>query len=258
MLDEQLPLLEQALVDAGFARRGAAFERNAEWRSRDPRAAVRPLRLRIRAERALAATLGREVPPSNARVALRSLRERVGGDDARVRLLLHGVTAEEALVDLAMRVVRGEHALFAAVSVLDWLRRLPQPPDPDLLCEVAFARGVERQALPALAAVEGLWPGALERRPTAEAATRLFRWARHGPSALERHAGLRDSYLYALALRELHGPAARARFVGRSFWPRAGQAPVAARLARDAAAAFAVEARRRAAALLVRRPESTR
>ncbi len=249
--------MEQALADAGFARRGAAFERDVEWRSRDPVAAARPLGLRIRAERAPAATLGRDVPPSNAQVALRSLRERVAGDDAPVRLLLHGLSAEEALVELAVRVVRGEHALFAAVSVLDWLRRLPQPPDPDLLRAVAIARGVERQALPALAAVEGLWPGILERRRAGEAATRLFRWARHGPSALERHGGLRDSYLYALALRELDGPAARARFLGRSFWPRAGHAPVAARLARDAAAALASEARRRAAAGLVRGPEPT-
>jgi hypothetical protein len=231
VLEEQLPPLERALADAGFGRRGEAFEREAEWRSRDPRAAVRPLTLRIRAERAPAATLGAEVPPSNARVALRSLRLPQGRDDEEpVRLLLHGVSAEEALVELAVRVVRGEHALFAAVSVLDWLRRLPEPPDPDRLRAVAIARGVEREALSALAAVEGLQPGCLDRRHLGGLSTRLFRWARYGPSALERHATLRDGYLYALALRELQGPAARVRFLCRSLWPRAGRAPVAARL----------------------------
>jgi hypothetical protein len=230
VLDEQLPLLERALADAGFARRGEVFEREAEWRSRDPRADGRPLTLSISAERAPASTLGAEVPPSNARVALRSLRPRGRADEEPVRLLVHGVSAEEALVELALRVVRGEHALFAAVSVLDWLRRLPERPDPDRLRAVAIARGVEREALSALAAVEGLQPGCLDRRHLGDLSTRLFRWARYGPSALERHAALRDGYLYALTLRELDGSAARARFLGRSLWPRAGRAPVAARL----------------------------
>jgi hypothetical protein len=214
VLDSERSAARRALERRGYAHEGnGALVRHLRVESRDP-AVGAPI------EMTLEAVLVDDVRPllersdeddSNRNAALGTIRARLDREqaarDGRVRIEVATLGAEDILTWLLADLGARDHRiLFGLPPVLDFLRRLPSPVHgPTLVVRArelgvadALARGVGlvEQILPADASLSSIREALGGTLPE----PRALQWARIGPSAVERHPGMRDLYLLVLCL----------------------------------------------------------
>jgi Uncharacterised nucleotidyltransferase len=163
--------------------------------------------------------------PTNARAALRSLRDHIAGsrtDDrqATVRLTVHALSAEELIVALAARAgSAAENRLFHQCAVIELLHRLNGGFDIGQVIGLARRFGVQEPVAAGLLIASELG-GEFELPSLGSSPTtppRLLEWARYGPSSLRRYPWLRRAYYFAFAMLATQGVRTRLRYLRRSI-----------------------------------------
>jgi hypothetical protein len=253
ILDEDLPLLREALLSNGFREHGGAvpwLAKRCTITSADPALAGECIELRLEAVlvREVAAVPDEPGAFSNRHASVESLKRRLGratpdDSDAGARLVFYALPPEELLVvGIARLAMRSHHRLLGLCNLIELIRAMPRTLDWHRVHEIAQHLSAEEGAAVGLATLKGVLDP-VERAQLEDEASplpprapaRILEFGRYGPQALERYPGLRNAFLYVFCLLQVAGLRAQAGYVYRSFRGSSGSPAVVPRLLVDLA-----------------------